>query len=47
VGVAGPKERRDQVPAVAVEDEQRMVDVLPIVAVVVAPFLLPVGGVVC
>ena len=45
VGVVGPKERRDQVPALAVEDEQRMVDVLAIVAMVVAPFLLPVGGV--
>ena len=34
-------------PALAVEDEQRMVDALPVVAVVVGAFLLPVGGVVC
>ena len=45
MGVAGPEEPRDQVPALAVKDEKRMVDVLPIVAVVVTPFLLPVGGV--
>src|SRR5215208_1441641 len=46
MGVAGPQKRRDQVPALAVEDEQRMVDVLAVVAVVVAAFLLAVGGVV-
>jgi hypothetical protein len=47
VGVACPQKRRDQVPALAIEDEQQMIHVLPIVAVVVAPFLLSVGGVVC
>src|SRR5215210_295176 len=46
VGVAGPQKRRDQVPALAVEDEQRMIHVLPIVAVVVGTFLLSMGGVV-
>ena len=45
MGVARPKERADQVPAFAVEDEQGMVDVLFVVAVVVATFLIAVGGI--
>ena len=43
MGVARPEERRDQVPALSVEDQQGMVHVLLIVAVVVGTFLLPVG----
>jgi hypothetical protein len=46
VGVARPQQRRDQVPRVAVEDEQGMVDVLLEVTVVVGAFLIAVGGVV-
>ena len=34
-------------PALAIDDEQRRVHVLPKVAVVVTTFLLPVGGIVC
>jgi hypothetical protein len=45
VGVATPQQRADQVPALPVEDDQRMVDVLLVVAVVVATFLIAVGGV--
>ena len=45
MGVARSQERRDQVPALAVEDEQGMVHVLPIVAVVVASLLIAVGGI--
>ncbi len=44
--VSRSKQRRDQVPALAVEDEKRMVHVLFVVAVVVATFLLPVGRIV-
>jgi hypothetical protein len=47
VGVSGPEKRRYEVPTLAVEDEQRMVHMLPIVAVVVRAFLLSVSGVVC
>jgi hypothetical protein len=46
VGVARPKERRDQVPRVPVENEQGVVHVLLEVAVVVGALLIAVGGVV-
>ena len=46
VGVARPQERRDQVPALPVEDEQGVVHVLLEVAVVVGALLISVGGVV-
>src|SRR5215208_186661 len=46
VGVSCPQERRYEMPALAVEDDQRMVDVMLVVAVVVTTFLLPVGGIV-
>jgi hypothetical protein len=46
VGVSRPEERRDQVPALAVEDQERMVHVLLVVTVVVATFLIAVGGIV-
>jgi hypothetical protein len=47
MSVSCPKERRYEVPTVAIEDEQGMVNVLPIVAVVVGTFLLSVSGIVC
>jgi hypothetical protein len=40
MGVARPQERTDKVPTLAVEDEQGVVDVLLVVAVVVASFLI-------
>jgi hypothetical protein len=46
VGVARPEERRDEVSAVAVEDEQRMVHVLAVIAVVIRTFLFSVGGII-
>ena len=46
VGGARPQDRRDEVPGLAVEDEQGMVHVLPEVAVVGAPFLVAVGRIV-
>jgi hypothetical protein len=39
VGVSRSKQRREQVPALPVEDEKRMIDVV----LVVGTFLLPVG----
>lgn len=36
-----------EVPTLAIEDEARMVHVLPIVAVVVGTFLLSVSEIVC
>jgi hypothetical protein len=45
VGVARPQKCRDQVSALAVEDEQRVVDVLLVVAVVEGALLLSVGGI--
>src|SRR5829696_3237645 len=45
MGVSRPQKRRDEVPAFSVEDDQRMVDVLPIVAVVVTVFLFSVDGI--
>ena len=45
VGVARPQKRRYEVPRLPVEDEQGMVQVLLVVAVLVAPFLLAVGGI--
>jgi hypothetical protein len=42
MGVSRSQERRDEMSALAVEDDQRMVDVLPIVAVVVTTFLFSV-----
>jgi hypothetical protein len=47
VGVSGPEERRYEVSTLAIEDEERMVDVLPIVAMVVTTFLFSESGVVC
>jgi hypothetical protein len=46
VSVPRSKERRDQVPALAVEDQKRMIHVLRVIAVVVGTFLLPVGRIV-
>ena len=46
MGVARPQERRDQVSALAVEDEQGVVHVLPVVAVVEGALLIAMGGVV-
>ncbi len=43
---AGAQDGRDELLGVAVEDEQRMVDVLAVVAVVGAALLIAVGGVV-
>ena len=45
MSVSSLKERRDQVAALTVEHEKRMVDVLPIVAVVVGAFLLSMSGI--
>ena len=45
MGVSRPQKRRDQVPALPVEVEKRMVDVLAVVAVVVTALPLAVGGV--
>jgi hypothetical protein len=42
---SGPKERRDQVPVLTVEDEQRMIHMLAVVAMVVGVFLLSVSGI--
>ncbi len=44
VGVARPQECTDQMTALAVEDEKRMVHVRPVIAVVVTTLLIPVGG---
>jgi hypothetical protein len=46
VGVSRSKQRCDQVPALAVEDQKRMVDVLLVIAVVVGAFLIAVGRIV-
>ncbi len=46
MGVARPQKCRDQVSALAIEDEQRMVDVLLVVAVIEGALLLSVGGIV-
>ncbi len=46
MGVSCPQQRHYEMPALAVEDDQRMVHMLPIVAVVVTTFLIPVGGIV-
>ena len=46
MSVARPQERADQMPALAVEDEERMVHMLLVVAVVEAAFLLSVSGIV-
>ena len=46
MGISRPKKRRDEVPTLAVEDEQGMVDMLAVIAVVEGAFLLAVGGVV-
>jgi hypothetical protein len=46
VGIAGTQDRGDQLVGVAVEDEQRVVHVLAIVAVIARPFLRAVGRVV-
>jgi hypothetical protein len=45
MGVARPQERTDKVPALSVEDEQGMVHVLLVVAMVVAAFLIAMGGI--
>ena len=45
MGVAAPQQHADQMSTLAVEDAQRMVDVLLVVAVVVATFLITVGGI--
>ncbi len=47
MGVSRPKERRYEVPTLAVEDQERVVDMLAVIAVVVGAFLLAVGRVVC
>ena len=46
MGVAVPQDGREQLARPAVEDEERMVHVLAVVAVVVAAFLLSVGRIV-
>jgi hypothetical protein len=46
VGVAGAQHRGDDLPRLAIEDQQRMVHVLPKVAVVGAPVLLAMGRIV-
>ncbi len=45
MGVSRPKERREKMSRLAVEDEKRMIHVLAVVAVVMAPLLIAVGGV--
>jgi hypothetical protein len=47
VGVAGAQHSRDQLAALTVEDDQRMVDVLLVVAMIVAAFLFAVGRIFC
>lgn len=42
-GCCPPRERADQAPHLAVEYEQRMLDVLLVIAVVVGAFLIAVG----
>ena len=44
MGVAGASDHRDKVAGRAIEDQQGMQLVLAVVAVVGAPFLLPMGG---
>jgi hypothetical protein len=46
MGIACSQESRDQLPRVPIEDQERVVDVLFEVAVVVALFLITVGGIV-
>ena len=46
MSVSCPKERRDEVPTLAVKDQEWMVHVLLVVAMVVATFLIAMGGVV-
>ena len=46
VGVARPQKRPDEVPALAIEDEQRMVHVLALIAVIVRTFLFSVSRIV-
>jgi hypothetical protein len=45
VSVSCPQECRDEVRTLTVEDDERMVDVLLVIAVVEGAFLLSVGGI--
>lgn len=45
MGVSRPQQRRDEMPRLAVEDEQRIVHMLTVIAVVVRAFLLSVSGI--
>jgi hypothetical protein len=47
MGVACPQNSADQLACVSIEDQKRMVDVLPEVAVVVTLLLITVGRIVC
>lgn len=46
MGVSRSEKRRHEVSRLAVEDDERMVHTLALITVVVAVFLLSVGGIV-
>jgi hypothetical protein len=47
MGVARSQECGDELACICVEDQERVVDMLLVVAVVVTLFLIAVGGIVC
>ena len=46
MGVARPQESGDELTRLSIEDQERVIDVLPEVAVVVALFLIAMGGII-